>query len=485
MPRRPVRLPIRNQFLFPLVAVAVASLAAVAVVNAWLATSRTRDRVEHQLRGVAAVLDASRFPLTDAVLRQMRGLSGAEYLLLDESGNRVASSGEGLSPPSQPTAPPATGADRVVLGKMVTVADRRYYHSSMRLTRPSAVRAPRVLHVFFPRDEYNAAWRSLFLPPLVVGGATIAAVMLVTHLVASRISRALGRLGAEVSRLAGGDFSELEPPTTDDETRRLALAVNQTARRLAEYEQQVRGAERMRTLSTLGAGLAHEIRNAATGCRMAVDLHTEACPAAGPDDDTLEVARRQLLLMENRLQQLLRLGKEDDSPGDQEFDLVELVEGLVLLATPSAEHAGVALDWRAPDSPILVEADPQQLSQAVMNLLLNAMEAARRHAARAAEALPHAGAYVRIELTANARGAELLVADSGEGPSPEVSDSLFDPFVTDKPEGIGLGLAVTRRTVESCGGTIDWRRRSDDNQAGETQFVLRLPTHPSGAAAHG
>lgn len=136
---------------------------------------------------------------------------------------------------------------------------------------------------------------------------------------------------------------------------------------------------------------------------------------------------------------------------------------------PSAKHPGIELQSRIAGTP-LTRGAPSQLSQAVMNLTLNAMDAAaRRKAASGGQA------YVRVELNETDGHTELIVADSGDGPADAVADKLFEQFVTDKPEGIGLGLSVARRVVESYGGELCWRR-----EATETRFVMTLPVAGNG-----
>src|SRR6187455_509115 len=98
-----MRWPIRNQIMLPLVAAAIVSLTAVGVINAVLAERRTCAQVEQQLRQVVGVLTTSSFPLTNMVLRQMRDLSSAEFVLVDAGGQIAASTLNGCdSLPEQP-----------------------------------------------------------------------------------------------------------------------------------------------------------------------------------------------------------------------------------------------------------------------------------------------------------------------------------------------------------------------------------------------
>ena len=79
-----MRWPLRYQILLPFTLVLLAAIVTVSVLNAVVATRRSREQIEEQLRGIAATRAESNFPLTDAVLRQMRGLSGAEFVLVNE-----------------------------------------------------------------------------------------------------------------------------------------------------------------------------------------------------------------------------------------------------------------------------------------------------------------------------------------------------------------------------------------------------------------
>lgn len=465
-----MRIPIHYQFMLPLLVVAISSLVAIGIVNSQRATQQTKSRIEQQLRGVLAVLAESSYPLTDAVLRQMGGLANAEFVLTDREGKPLAS-GISWTPRLFPGETiTATAVEDVALGSEIVIDSRPYYHSAVLIGRRANKAETGILHILFARDDFEAAWRAAFLPPLLVGAVTILAVALVVHVVAGRVSRTLSALGDDVQRLADGDFSAVRPPKWNDETRDLASAVNQTARRLADYEAELRQTERLRTVATIGAGLAHEMRNAATGCRLAVDLHAEDCQLDAADE-SLEVARRQLAVMEDRLQQLLQMGQQNPTGGAEEVDFAKLVSRSIALVQPAANHARVDVAWSEPLEQVLVSADSDLVGQAIVNLLLNALDAAKT------ELGGDLAGQVCIELRSREEQAELTIADSGYGLSEDLSENVFEPFVTTKPEGVGLGLAVAKRVVESFGGQIGWAR-----EEGFTKFSIRLPLAAAGAS---
>jgi signal transduction histidine kinase len=295
--------------------------------------------------------------------------------------------------------------------------------------------------------------------------ATCVVLGLVAYALANRMGQAIGRLREEVVRIARGDFRGVALPSVDDEIRDLSAAVNRTAEMLAEYEEQVRRSEQMRTLTVLGASIAHQLRNAVTGCRMALDLHV-AENGSGESAECLDVAKRQLRLMESQLQRFLRVGRRPQQLVMEEVDLGDLVGELLPLVRPAAQHAGVALKCRVNSRPVAVRGDGEALRQVVLNLLLNAVEAAQQNA------LQRSGDG-RVDVSLGRNGdnmAELVIADTGCGPGEAVSTSLFEPFVTSKPEGAGLGLAVAKEVVVDHGGSIEWSREN-----GMTRFSVKLP----------
>ena len=464
-----MRWPLRRQIMLPLLGVALASLATLGAVNVYIAERQTSDRIERQVRGVVAVLSSSNFPLTDRVLEQMRALSSAELVVTDETGNQLAGSvPSGVT--RLPSSHPSSATTAFKLGPPVALRENNYFHTATRLPSRSVGVPGNILHVLFPVEEYRRTWREAFLPPLVVGLVTIAMVALVARMIGGRLARAAARLETDVLRIAQGDFAPAKLPTTNDEIQDLSRAVNRTAEMLSDYEQQIRRTEQMRTVALLGAGLAHEMRNAATGCRMALDLHAELCNAQN-DSESLFVAKRQLRLMESQLQRFLRAGKPLDESEKREVSLLVLVSDSLSLVRPSARHARVKLAWTPPEDDILIMADQEALGQVVLNLLINAIEAVQQNGDEADRAIDVFLRKLEDET------AELVVRDTGPGPKHSIESALFEPFVTSKAEGVGLGLAVAREVVEAHYGTIDWLRAD-----GITTFRVVFSMSKKGAA---
>jgi signal transduction histidine kinase len=173
-----------------------------------------------------------------------------------------------------------------------------------------------------------------------------------------------------------------------------------------------------------------------------------------------------LRLMEGQLQRFLQVGKRPTEIVRREVDLTQLLEDLLPLVRPAANHAKVILDWTPPNEGPRVMGDHDGLRQIALNLILNAIEAVQQTPWD--DDVPR---RVTVELQrASGDEAVLEVSDTGPGPSEAAAPALFEPFVSSKAEGAGLGLAVARQVVEAHGGRITWTRTS-----GVTQFRVLLP----------
>ena len=446
-----MRSSIRDQILLPLFAVQVATVATIALVAALGASRRVEALVADRLEGVVETLGRSNFPLTGGVLEKMRGLSGAHFVTSDEDGRVLDSTLSGLGdlPPTVTSLPTSTRLDLPGNSPTIDLEGERYFAASVR-----SGGGPSLL-VLYPETAWRRARWEASMPPLGLGLLSMAPMALVTGIVAQRLGARLRSVRGGVAAIAAGDFRELDERGVGDEVDDLVRSVNRMASELRRMRETIQRTERAGVLAQLAAGLAHQLRNAATGARMAVQLHARRCP--GPESDgSLGVALRQLSLCEEQVKGLLSMDRATGGlPGL--LDAAGVVEEVASLVEPTCRHLGVRIGRRLV-GPLRVLADLEDLRAATLNLALNAIEAAGP------------GGEVTLELGAEARWVRFDVFDDGPGPSPELAPTMFDPFVTGKPEGVGLGLALATRVARDLGGRLSWSRVD-----GRTRFRLEIP----------
>jgi signal transduction histidine kinase len=190
-----------------------------------------------------------------------------------------------------------------------------------------------------------------------------------------------------------------------------------------------------------------------------LQLHAKSC-AAG-DREALDVSTRQLHLAEDQIQRWLRDDRMSEPHGPTA--LADILDAAIQLAQPTAEHLQVALQIER-DAQLDAQTTHESgsLQSAVLNLLMNAVQAAG------------AGGTVRIQTSClikdgRAEG-QIRVIDDGPGPHVAIATRMFEPFVTTKPEGVGMGLALVERTARKLGGTVGWQRIDE-----RTVFTLNVP----------
>ncbi len=235
-----------------------------------------------------------------------------------------------------------------------------------------------------------------------------------------------------------------------------------------ELERQLRRADRLAALGKLSAGLAHEIRNPLGSIRTAVEVLADRADRSAEvhDRDTAElygVVLEETERLNRTLTAFLDFARsERNLAGDEprRANLAHAVQQTVGLLQPQLGRRHVTVEIEAAELDVDLAIAPSHLTQVVLNLLLNAAEAV--------------GDGGRVELrSAAAPGgrAAFSVEDDGPGLPPELGDRVFDPFVSTKQGGTGLGLSVVARLVDSYGGSVDAGR----GDTGGARFVVVLP----------
>lgn len=281
----------------------------------------------------------------------------------------------------------------------------------------------------------------------VLGGAGLARLLAVPLALKGRALGVLCVFGRRQRR-----FEPDERRLLAGVARSAALAVENAHahRKMRALEESLRGAEKTSLMTELAAGLAHEIRNPLTSLRILLDSLARAPAEPGARTEDADVARRQLDRLDRIVTQYLERARAR-AAGLQAKPLdvnAVINESLLLLADAASE--GTRLACALEPGALLVRGDFTQLSQVVYNLVLNALQAVG-----SGEAPPGSRRRVEVRSARAADGAVLFeVADDGPGLSEEVRARLFQPFLTSKKLGVGLGLSIVKRIVDAHGGEL-------------------------------
>jgi signal transduction histidine kinase len=259
--------------------------------------------------------------------------------------------------------------------------------------------------------------------------------------------------------------------------------------RYAAAERRARAAERMAEVGAMTGGLAHEIKNPLSTIGLNAQLLAEGIEELDVEPDAkgrlgrrVGSLRREVERLRGILTDFLQFaGQLRLEPASA--DLNQIVEELVDFFLPQAEKQGVRLRTDLADGPLTALLDAPHIKQAVLNLMLNAVQAMAepRGGASRAAAVGAGGPRELILKTARGQGADrkpaiiLHVIDTGPGMDEATVSRIFQPYFTTKSGGTGLGLPTARRIVESHQGRIEVHTEPGQG----TDFVLTFPAAES------
>jgi signal transduction histidine kinase len=274
-----------------------------------------------------------------------------------------------------------------------------------------------------------------------------------------RIRDAAGRLNGETRAVTLEDTGNLDG--LHRQMQGIAEEIELVFQRLQQREREVLRAEQLAAVGQVAAGVAHELRNPLTSVKMLVQTGLEGPTPLGLQPEDLDIMLHEIRRMEVCIQTFLDFARPP-SAERRRADLTAVVRRAVALVEPRARRQHVLLAADVPPGPVELCIDGEQIHQVLVNLLLNALDA-----------LPHGG-KVRIEVhgpTPEEPDVAVRVRDDGPGIQPALLDRLFEPFVSGKETGLGLGLSISRRLVEAHGGTI----RGENSPSGGAVFTFTLP----------
>lgn len=338
------------------------------------------------------------------------------------------------------------------------------------------------------------------------------------------VLRPIDAMVRDTERIAGGEYGHRVGRVESEEFQRLAASVNamaerlihdqellaenirsldETNRELTEARDQIIRTEKLASVGRLAAGIAHEIGNPLGAVIGYVDVAKARAARSGSDPELLDAIAGEARRIDRIVRGLLDFARPRDA-NPQLVDVWEVMHRCRELLERQGRLDGIGVEEQISDPISKVEADPHQLEQILVNLLLNAVDAVEGVANPRIVLHASMDEHRSTGLPARRRGdppgvdyshrrrfhyrsefpredpfregqrvVKIVVADNGPGIPPDLIDGIFDPFVTTKEpgKGTGLGLAVCARLVDGMGGTIRARSVGSDG----TSFTILLP----------
>jgi two-component system, NtrC family, sensor histidine kinase HydH len=273
------------------------------------------------------------------------------------------------------------------------------------------------------------------------------------------LSDATGDLKREVGSVEVQSLADL--PGLQQQVQAVVVRLRQVMEELQHTRRQAMSAERLAAVGELAAGVAHELRNPLTSVKLLIQTAAQRQHSTALSGKQLQVAEQEIARMENTIQGLLDFARPPELHRIA-HDLRTTVRRALNLVEGRAKHQSVTIVEQLPEKPVIVNGDPEQLHQIFVNLFLNGIEAMMQGGSLS----------VAIGSGQSARGVcRVSVSDTGCGIPQQVLDRIFEPFVTSKEHGTGLGLAVSHRIAIEHGGSLLASNRTE----GGAVFTLELP----------
>ena len=444
---------LRRQFLVPLVSLLLLISLTVTFSAQRYAVRSARIATESRLRDLLELCKLERFPLTESVLGQIGEFADCKLQIVSNvevTDKLFDVMGEDLNrydgfaielPPSQSV--------------FETTSTRRF-----------------LLALTSPRDRLERAAQAFWLP-MATGILSTLAVGIAALWIANRMVRRLELLERQVQRIAQGDYSHgvdqqgdsrtgPRDASSKDSIASLTRTINAMSQQLDKAQGEIAKAERARLINVLASGMAHQLRNSLAGALLL--LQTMLKRLTNPPDE-IPFAIQQIQLAEESIRRLLTISRPGRHVEDQPMSIAEIHRQLECYIQSIVSHH--QLRWRircdSVDPTIdlgrIVPAGSSVVSS-LLNLAMNAIEAHLETSKGAEASTGEISGIVECVYRFDPKDEmhQWILRDDGPGPDPAIASQMFDPFVTGKREGVGLGLPTASMLAKQLGGDLQWRR---------------------------
>jgi signal transduction histidine kinase len=437
------------RIILPFTGLFAATAALTWLSSSYLISSHLDESMTRQLEQVARVISHSAYVLNPGLLQKMKEVVNAEILVFGKEGRLLGA--------TLPTADPeeearAIFATRHTAEELKRLREVKYHGERYRaLIHPIVLpeHGQAFLALLVPTREYESLKNRIVLG---VGGIALVGLLALAtagYLIARTITAPLEELVKATERVSTGDLLQRVSVPGSDEVGILAESFNRMVEKLKVFEERLVESEKTATAGRMVAGLAHEVRNPLTSIKMLVQvIHSRL--KNQPEHQAIFAA---LLEEIDRLDRIIQQFTEQARPVDlhlQEESVHGPLDEVLRLAGETLRAGDITVERRlSPDLPA-ASIDSEKLKQVFWNLVLNARDA-----------MPRGGLLTVSTLKADDGAIEIRFEDVGQGIRAADLECLFQPFYTTKPEGMGLGLFVSRRIVEKHGGSLLLENRDE------------------------
>jgi two-component system sensor histidine kinase AtoS len=313
------------------------------------------------------------------------------------------------------------------------------------------------------RQDINKTMR--FLYALMVIGPIV--LILTAFYFFKNYTRSVTVLTAATRKIQAGELSYRITNSLKDEFWELATSFNDMAKSLKEQQRKIKLAERLAAVGEISAGLAHEVKNPLAGIKVSIEVLKSELDLKQEDKEIFLRIINEINRIETLLKNMLNYARPS-RPQPDLVDIHEILEPIIKtskfsLRSPNDKSVYTKeIDFVRDFDPDLpkIYADPGQLLQVFLNLILNGIDAIAGKGTITIKTARGPDDTVRV-----------MISDNGKGINPEQAKLLFAPFFSTKSKGTGLGLAISKRLIEQHNGAISVA----NNKEGGATFVITLP----------
>jgi signal transduction histidine kinase len=446
---------LRRQFLVPLVSLLLLISLTVTLAAQQFAVRSARSATEAKLRDLLELCKLARFPLTDSVLQQLGDFTGCKLQLANQ----------------------VPAVDKLCTVELLPNQSFDAYAIELptNANTPASPPSRYLLALASPRDRLERAAQAFWLP-MATGILSTLAVGLAALWIANRMVRRLESLESQVRRIAQGNYDTVSvDPNAKDSIASLTHTINAMSQQLEKAQGEIARAERARLINIIASGMAHQLRNSLAGALL---LLQTVLKRLIPPPEEIPFAIQQIQLAEESIRRLLTISRPERSIDDQPLTVAEINKQIECYTQAMILHH--QLQWRTicqPNDDIRLVPAGNSAVSSLLNLAINAIEAhieyQQKNHANPTNTIGTIECCYRFKPDTHQH--QWTIRDNGPGPDPTIVSQMFDPFVTGKREGVGLGLPTAALLARELGGDLQWRR-----QNGWTEFEWTISAHPKG-----